>query len=936
MKINKRKNKKNIMRVGCWNITSFSNKDQELIIEMNKHKIDICALSETKKKGKGSTKFSNYILIYSGKNKNERASSGVGFLVNEKFEHSIKAVEYISDRLLMITLNIKPYKETHYISVYAPDITKPQEEKDQFYDELQEILNNIPPKDEVIILGDLNARVGNNVIPRVKSLFNEAITNENGDQLSSFCMHNELRINNTFFDHKPQHKYTFHNSRGLKSTIDFIITNKVVHPRNILDVRVLSSANVGTDHNLVMMKIRECPVRKRNEIAVKVEKFNIESFTDESTQQLYKNRLKYKIQCNNISEEDNVDMAWQKLKTNILEATTEAIGKRVVNVTNAKRNIKPWFCDEVKKLAADKRTAYLKYRAQQITYIDYKIVRNRVNDSISKIKTAFWEKFSKDMEHDLYGAQKKVWGMLRNRKKPVNEYLTLKNISLQSWEEYFRNLFNNSDRYLSSVTNDIDLATEERPFSITPTTVRNNILKLKNRKSPGPDKITNEMIKYGGEELNTEITKLFQKIVTVEKVPKEWKNSITIPIFKKGNKQMLENYRGITLLNTMLKLFTKIIADEVASTGISEEQQGFRKNRSTTDAIFILRQITEKAIEFDKPAFLCFIDLTKAFDRVQLPDVIKLLHKRRLNKKTIAIIEDLNRDNCTSIRIDNELSAIVPTPTGIRQGDSLSPTLFNIIMDHIIEKVKSSGVGYKMGDHEIKIICYADDAVLVSSNENDLQRLLFAFEKTAANLNMMISTEKTKCMTISKQPLRCKLAVYDKPICQVMEFNYLGSVITSGRDLKTEVYNQANKAGVVSGYLRDVIWTNKYMQTKSKVRIYKTCVRPILTYAQETRADTQRTQNIMTKVEMRALRSIAGYSLRDHKTNVEILQLCDIQGVTKWSRKRRKEWHQHVQRMEQNRLAKVTMDETPGGRRLRGRPPKRWRECWTSGSTENY
>jgi hypothetical protein len=79
----------------------------------------------------------------------------------------------------------------------------------------------------------------------------------------------------------------------------------------------------------------------------------------------------------------------------------------------------------------------------------------------------------------------------------------------------------------------------------------------------------------------------------------------------------------------------------------------------------------------------------------------------------------------------------------IRQGESLSPLLFNIIMDGLIKSV-SNNKGFKMGDSEIKIICYADDAVLLSDNEDDLQRMLFNFNKAAKAFNMKIANEKNK------------------------------------------------------------------------------------------------------------------------------------------------------------------------------------------------
>ena len=111
-------------------------------------------------------------------------------------------------------------------------------------------------------------------------------------------------------------------------------------------------------------------------------------------------------------------------------------------------------------------------------------------------------------------------------------------------------------------------------------------------------------------------------------------SSITVEIFKKGDKTDPANYRGITLLSTSLKLLTKIIAKEITSiTPTNEEQQGFRKNRSTTNALFIFRQLVEKSIEYSNPVHLYFVDLTRAFDRVQLKDVITILENSNMPER---------------------------------------------------------------------------------------------------------------------------------------------------------------------------------------------------------------------------------------------------------------------------------------------------------------
>ncbi|XP_056647272.1 craniofacial development protein 2-like [Diorhabda sublineata] len=195
--------KENIVRLGSWNITSWSNKDYEVVVEIEKNKIDFCALSETKKKGNGSQRYQNYILFYSGVDMNLRARGGVGLLVNKKFEKDIKEVQYISHSIIQIIVELAN-ERTHLLSIYAPDVSKPKEEREAFFDALQATSDKIPSKDKVFIMGDFNSRIGNTVIPGIMHSFNEGAVNDNGDILIDVCALNELRINNTYFDHKKQ------------------------------------------------------------------------------------------------------------------------------------------------------------------------------------------------------------------------------------------------------------------------------------------------------------------------------------------------------------------------------------------------------------------------------------------------------------------------------------------------------------------------------------------------------------------------------------------------------------------------------------------------------------------------------------------------------------------------------------------------------------
>ena len=367
---------------------------------------------------------------------------------------------------------------------------------------------------------------------------------------------------------------------------------------------------------------------------------------------------------------------------------------------------------------------------------------------------------------------------------------------------------------------------------------------------------------------------------------------------------------------------------------INEEQQGFRPNRSTTDAIFIVRQIVEKAIEYNVPAFMCFVDLRKAFDRVRLSDVINILKEKEVPTQLTTTIKYIYTNGRTKIQIGNKTTREIECGGGIRQGDSLSPILFNLIMNKLIDSTKLLD-GYRMGNNKINIICYADDAILIADNEDNLQRLLHKMVTTAKTYNMTVSTTKTKSMVISREPIRCKLEVKNKMIEQVMEFQYLGIDVSSERNTYKEVRKQTMKGARISGYLRDIIWKNKHLSQESKVKIYRTIVRPVMTYAADTRAETSKTKQLLRTTEMNTLRTITGRTRRDRVRNSEIRRQCAIEDVIRFNKRRKKEWNNHITRAEDNRLIKIVRDSIPNGKRNPGRPLKRWAESWITTSNES-
>jgi len=166
------------------------------------------------------------------------------------------------------------------------------------------------------------------------------------------------------------------------------------------------------------------------------------------------------------------------------------------------------------------------------------------------------------------------------------------------WRNYFSQLLNlheDNDVRQAEIHTVEPLVPEPSAFE-----VELAIIKLKNHKSPGTDQIPAELITAGGKTICSSIHKLIISIWNKEELPEEWKESIIVPIYKKGDKRPCNNYRGISLLPTTYKVWSNILLSRLipyAEEVIGDHQCGFRRNGSTTDHIFCIRQILEKKWE---------------------------------------------------------------------------------------------------------------------------------------------------------------------------------------------------------------------------------------------------------------------------------------------------------------------------------------------------
>ncbi len=203
-------------------------------------------------------------------------------------------------------------------------------------------------------------------------------------------------------------------------------------------------------------------------------------------------------------------------------------------------------------------------------------------------------------------------------------------------------------------------------------------------------------------------------------IPEQWKHSNIIVIFKKGDRHKIENYRPKSLSPTIAKKFSKLIEKRISPFVISQqplEQAGFWKNFSTIDHLFIVNQIIEKCQEYQVELHMALIDYNKAFDSLKRDFMFKALKNQGVPDNFIEIIKEMYNGVKAKIISDME-GNYFEIKKGVKQGDALSPTLFNSALEEVFKKVKWEQKGININGKRITNLRFADDVALFANTQN--------------------------------------------------------------------------------------------------------------------------------------------------------------------------------------------------------------------------
>ena len=407
-------------------------------------------------------------------------------------------------------------------------------------------------------------------------------------------------------------------------------------------------------------------------------------------------------------------------------------------------------------------------------------------------------------------------------------------------------------------------------------------------------------------------------------------------------------------------------------------QFGFMPGRGTTDAIFIVRQMQEKYLAANKPLYLAFLDLEKAFDRVPRQVIWWALRKLRVEEWLVVLVQSMYNNVRSRVRVGDEYSEEFSVEVGVHQGSVLSPLLFIIVLEALSLQFRT-GCPWEL--------LYADDLVIIANTKQELLDKVQVWKEGMEEKGLRVNMGKTKCMIsglqlnrlqkTGKHPCavclagtgsnsiycgKCACWVHKKcsgikgplrndpsyicPRCAgtarpvdgrpvkevtvgehklevVSEFCYLGDMLSSGGDCELAATVRCRTAW---GKFRELlpILTNKHLPLVSRGRVYSTCVRSVMLHGSETWAASSKTLNRLRRNDRAMIRWICRVRPQDDVSSDCLLEKLGIKDIEAVLRANRMRWLGHVERstgwIARVREHKIMRQKAPG------RPKLTWDE----------
>ena len=886
-----------------------------------------------------------------------RAREGVCIIVADEWMRCVREWKEVSSRLMYVRMNVG---ESKYVIVgaYGPGSEREKEERESFWYDLGELVGSFERDEIVCVLGDLNARVGDSKVQGVIGEYGVPGVNESGEWMVDWCMQYEMMVCNTLFNKRGVHKYTWvRKVRGEiveSALMDYMCISERYKAR-VTDVNVLRAAgDVQSDHHLVVCKVKvkrgRAPPPPRGEVR---EVVRVERLRNEGCKEEFENGLKEEWMVHKEREVGNVEEEWTAFKNAVNKCAESACGMKRLSKRGIRKDSE-WWNEEVERLVRRKRDVYKMWLQSKCrdSYERYKCVRNEVKRAVRRAKKEADVRWGEKLVEDFSSNKRMFWREVkRTRKgaevkeecvKDVNgKVLSESSEVCKRWKEYFDGLLNVSESGRAEITArpGMNVRVFERANAeVSMREVCGAISRLKCGKASGVDGVKAEYLKSGGYVCAEWMVRLLNVCLSSGRVPEEWKIGCIVPLYKgKGDPLECKNNRGISLLSVPGKVYGRILIERVIENSeeqVGEEQSGFRKGRSCADQIFVLRQVCEKMREKKKRVYVAFMDLEKAYDRVDRDAMWQVMRIYGLGGRVLEGIKSFYEEGRACVRVGSELSESFEVKMGLRQGCVMSPWLFNVYMDGVVREVYSrvNGMGVKLSVNEIEWmlsqLLFADDTALVAESAEQLQCLVSEFGRVCERRKLRVNVDKSKVMIVGENvdPSLLEIMLNGERMEVVTSFKYLGSCFSSDGGVKEDVSMRVGEGMRTFGAMKRM-WSGRSVSLRVKRELYERIVVPTVMYGSESWGMKVEERNKLDVAEMKCLRSMCRVTRMDRVRNEVVRERVGVsENLSKRVDRKVLKWFGHVERMGSERLTKRVYVSDVEGERGRGRPPFRWKD----------
>ena len=774
------------LKIAHLNTNGLLSKLDYLKIMLNGTFFDIFAVSETKLDANildDEIKIDGYVSYRLDRN---RHGGGVLFYVNNQLEsHLLKHLTDSKYESLWIKVCLDKTKPIFLSVVYRPPSKGSDlESTDQLCAYLKECDSKLPQIKEVFICGDLNC----NMMSRY------ALSSKIKDLCSSLSLKQLIE--------EPT-RVTPHSS----TLLDLIMTNSVnISKAGVIDPGV-------SDHSLVYV-IRKFKRPKGEPKIIRVRSFK--NFVDDDfLRDLRNSDWSYFL---NLTDLDQSCDIFNSIVKTVADKHAPFVTHKI------KGKIEAWVTNDL--LQAIKERNYFKKKANQtksiIDWNNFTQKRNQVNNMKNTLKQNYFNTLLTDNAKRPKQLWKTLKTLVPNGKNTtsVKRLVTEDGIDVtcpKGIADHFNNFFVNVGVTLASKfstdTSKVNPPVSEKLFNFSKTNtkcVQDHIKDLKNGKATGLDGIGSRILKAGAPVLSIYLSKIFNCSLATGYVPKCWKMKRVSPVHKGDVKTDPSNFRPISILPIPMKIFEKIVHDQVSTfikenTFLNDRQSGFRKLFSTTTAVL---DVSENILEqLDKNNFVgaVLIDLKKAFDTVDHKILLKKLWCYGFQNQSFDWFESYLTDRQQLTLVNNIMSDLLHEDVyGVPQGSVLGPLLFLLYIDDIKSVIQNAYCHL-----------YADDTIILKG-ASDPDSLIASLERELSNVDhwlsinkMTINTKKTEVIFFGNKAHLKKLdnktvRYLDTPLKRKDKVKYLGVLFDEKMQWKYQIKNITQKASLKLGTIKAI------------------------------------------------------------------------------------------------------------------------------------